>query len=273
LAGDDFLVHSHCGDDWQTCKDYVRQRLGLPEWEPGDEQDLCIPPLRVKDFDRAALDVGSNRRERTSEDWERIKRARAISDGGVDPRGTLAEGYFAARKLTLPDSIAGTVLRFHPRCPWRDENTGATIYIPALIAAFRSIDDDELTAVHRIWLDQPQRWPKAERRMLGIVHRAAVKLDPLADTLHIGEGIETGLAARQLGYAPAWALGSVGMIAQFPLIDGITCLRILAETGAPSAEAVRLCGNRYHRAGRKVQIVMPDIGSDLNDQLMAAAAQ
>jgi len=106
--------------------------------------------------------------------------------------------------------------------------------------------------------------------MLGVVHRAAVKLDPVGNTLHIGEGVETCLASRILGHAPTWALGSVGMIAQFPLVDGVARLRILGENDAASARASKLCGNRWHAAGRKVQIVTPDPGcGDLNDELMA----
>jgi putative DNA primase/helicase len=31
-----FLVHSFAGDDPIQCKDYVRARLGLPDWHPGD---------------------------------------------------------------------------------------------------------------------------------------------------------------------------------------------------------------------------------------------
>ena len=37
-APDGFLTHSFAGDHWQDCRDYVRARLGLPQWEPGDEQ-------------------------------------------------------------------------------------------------------------------------------------------------------------------------------------------------------------------------------------------
>ena len=191
-------------------------------------------------------------------------------DEATDPRGTEAERYLASRKLLVLVEDVGSVLRYHPRCPWRDEDTGTTIYVRALVAAFRSIDDDAVTAVHRIRVDQPERWPKTERRMLGVVHRAAVKLDPVGDTLHVGEGVETCLAARILGHAPTWALGSVGMIAQFPLIDGVARLRILGENDAASASASKLCGNRWHAAGRKVQIVTPDAGcGDLNDELVA----
>jgi hypothetical protein len=172
----------------------------------------------------------------------------------------------------LNDTVAGNVLRYHAHCPWRDENNGQTIHIPALIAAFTSIDDGTITGIHRIRLDQPERWPKAERKMLGLIHRAAVKLDPVGDTLHIGEGVETCMAARQLGHAPAWALGSDGPIARFPVLDGIKRLVILGETGEASARAVRFCGNRWHAAGRNVQLVMPSTGNDLNDELMAGAA-
>lgn len=271
-APDGFVVHSHCGDDWQLCKDYVRERLGLPQWHPGDGRDRRVEPARRNAFDRAAINAESERRERTEGDLVRIARARAIWDEAVDPRGTVAEAYLAARKLVLGDDVVGTVLRFNPRTPWRDEDSGETVYIPALIAAFRSVDDDAITGVHRIRLDQPQRWPKAERRMLGVVHRAAVKLAPASDVLHIGEGVETCMAARQLGYTPAWALGSVGAIAHFMVIDGVNTLRILGETGTASAQAIGHCGQRWHRGGRKVQVVMPDAGNDLNDQLMAAAS-
>jgi putative DNA primase/helicase len=265
-APDGFVCFSHAGDAWIVCKDYVRQQLGWPQWQGG--RNRRISPS----WPKARTIVSAERHERSKDELARIARAVAIWDEAVDPRGTPAEPYLRSRALVLGDDIAGTVLRFHPACPWRDEDTGATIYIPALIAAFRSIDDDATTAIHRIRLDQPERWPKAERRMFGVVHRSAVKLGPAGEVLHIGEGVESCLAARQLGYAPAWALGSAGAITHFPLLGGVACLRILGEIGTASAEAVKQCGDRWYAAGRRVQVVMPDPGcDDLNDELMAAA--
>lgn len=268
LSGDDFVVYSHAGNDWRDCRDYVRRRLGLPAWQPGDGRDRRVDPSRLKNFDRAAVDAESERRPRTQEDLARIARALAIWNDAVDPRGTPAEQYLASRALALDDDVSGNVLRYHPAVPWRDENSGVTVGVPALVAAFRSIDDDQITAVQRVALTADGK--KIGRRMLGIVHRAAVKLDPAGATLHVGEGVETALAARRLGHAPAWALGSVGGISRFPLIEGVTRLRILGEAGEASARAVELCGRRWHAAGRRVQLVMPSTGSDLNDQLMAA---
>jgi Toprim domain len=268
-APEGFIVHSFSGDDPIAARDYVRDKLGLPSWRPGDEQDRRVHPSSRQAFDRAAVDREAERRPRIEEEIARIGMATKLWNEALEPRGTAAERYLKSRALELTADLAGPALRFHPRCPWRNEDTGRTERIPALLAAFVSLDDDLLTGVHRIRVDQPERWPKADRRMLGVVHRTAVKLDAIeGDTLVIGEGIETGLAARELGYRPVWALGSVGAIGFFPVLKGIKRLLILGEAGKASAEAIQFCGRRWHRAGRRVQIVMPDLGSDLNDQLM-----
>jgi putative DNA primase/helicase len=269
-----FLVHSFAGDDPIQCKDYVRARLGLPAWQPGDEQNRRIHLSRIKDWERTTVDAQVGLRERTEDDLLRIKRAQTLWNEAADPRGTRAVQYLMTRALDLADDLAGAALRFHPRCPWRNEDTGKTERIPALLAAFRPIDTDDITAVHRIRLDQPQRWPKADRRMLGLVHHAAVKLDPVATTIMIGEGVETCMAARQcmasgdIERAPVWALGSVGAISFFPVLDGVKRLIILGETGEASAQAVRLCGQQWQHAGRRVQVLYSEIGSDVNDALM-----
>ena len=263
---DGFVVHSHCGDEWTLCKDYVRERLGLPQWQPGDGRDRRVDPSRLKAFERAAVEAESERLPRTQEDLARIARALTIWNEAVDPRRTPAEQYLASRALALGDDLAGNVLRYHPAVPWRDEGTGLTFGVPALVAAFRSVDDGSITGVHRIRVDQPQRWPKTERRMLGSVQRAAVMLDQAGDMLHVGEGIETMIAARQLGLAPAWALGSAGMVAHFP-VTSTGHLRICAERDEASARAVELCTRRWQAAGRQVQVVLPTVGKDLNDEL------
>lgn len=266
-APDGFLIHSHAGDDWKACRDHVRAALGLPSWEPGDGQNRTIPPSRISQWDMAAVDQEAEDRRRTEDDLIRIRRAQELWNEAGEPRRTLAETYLNSRCLDLVDDLAGGVLRFHPRCPWRDENTGRTVSLPAMIAAFRSIDDDTITAVHRIALNPDGS--KIGRRMLGVVHRAAVKLDPAGADLFIGEGIETGIAARQMGHRPVWALGSVGAISFFPVLPSVKRLLILGETGNANAEAARICGQRWQKAWRRVSLVRPQAGcDDLNTELM-----
>jgi putative DNA primase/helicase len=66
-APDGFLVHSHAGDNWQECRDYVRQRLGLPAWEPGDNrhEQRTIPPRHIDKWDLGVLDRECEDRRRT----------------------------------------------------------------------------------------------------------------------------------------------------------------------------------------------------------------
>jgi hypothetical protein len=269
-APDGFLVHSHAGDEWRGCREHVRSRLGLPTWQPGDgrEQQRTIKPSRIDKWDFGVIDTETEDRYRTEDDLVRIERAQNIWGEAVDPRGTAAEEYLRSRALKLPDDLAGDVLRFHRRVPWRNENTGQTELIACLIAAFRSVDDDQITAIHRIRVDRPERWPKTERLMLGVVHRAAVKLGCPNGKLTIGEGVETCMAATQLGLGPTWAVGSVGAISFFPVLDGVSQLTILAEAGTASKRHVRICGRRWHRADRRVLISRSTVGSDHNDALM-----
>jgi putative DNA primase/helicase len=268
-APDGFLVHSHAGDDWRWCREYVRSRLGLPRWEPGDEQQRTIQPSYIDRWDFGVVDAEAEDKSRTEDELVRIKLAQEIWNSAGNPGWTKAEDYLRSRALDLPDELSGTVLRFHPACPWRNENTGHTDRIPCLIAAFRSIDDNIVTAVHRIRLDQPARWPKTQRLMLGVVKRSAVKLGVATDSkLTIGEGVETCMAAMQLGHGPAWALGSVGNISFFPVLDDVKELTILAEAGDASSRSIKICGRRWRRKSRRVFVSRSNVGSDHNDILM-----
>ena len=87
-----FVVYSHAGDDWKICADYVRERLNLPQWQPGSEP-------RINNHERQHPDASSDR--------ERIERAQAIWNEASDPRKTLAQQYLAARVLDLPAELCG----------------------------------------------------------------------------------------------------------------------------------------------------------------------
>jgi hypothetical protein len=191
-----FIAHSFAGDDFQLCRDYVVGCLGI---------DRSNAPRRAQGAPRPAPEARGQNDDRAS----KIAAAIALWDGGIDPRGTPVERYLISRCLTLEEDIAGSALRWNP---------GAT----AMVGLFRNIATDEPQAVSRTFLDPEGR--KLERRFLGPVGGAAIKLDADEDVLgglHIGEGIETCLAARKLGLRPTWALGSAGAVAGFPVLAGI----------------------------------------------------
>jgi Toprim domain-containing protein len=104
--------------------------------------------------------------------------------------------------------------------------------------------------------------------MLGGVAGSAVKLDPAGERLIIGEGVETALAARQLGLRPVWALGSAGAIEKFRPVAGVNHLVILGENDNGRN---RTAGDRCREnwKPRDVSLIVPRKElKDLNDATM-----
>jgi hypothetical protein len=181
--------------------------------------------------------------------------------------GTIAERYLIeARKLTLPADVSPRVLRFHLRCPFGAEHH------PCLLALYRDIASDEPRAVMRTALTPDGR--KIDRKALGPVGGCAVKLSDDADvtmSLTIGEGLESTLAGLLKGFAPAWAMGSAGSIAKFPVLAGIEALTILGEDDDANCRAVAECAHRWLAADREVFRASSTAGGDMNDAMMNVA--
>jgi putative DNA primase/helicase len=193
-AADGFVVHSFAGDDWRECHHHVRSLLGTA---PPAER----PPVRPRWGRQMSCSSDS------ADEEARVARALEIWDQAQDPRGTLVERYLTrgradgGRGLEFPHDCAHRVLRFHSKCPWRDEVSGQIVRVPAMIAVMRCIRTNAIKAVHRRRLDiNGEKIGKP--RMLGAAGGTAVKLDPdpcVTLGLVVGEGVETCLSARQLG--------------------------------------------------------------------------
>jgi putative DNA primase/helicase len=260
---DEPIVHSFAGDDWRACKDHVVGLLGFPKWRPSQDFEEQRRRQEAKHALRAKAEAETEAKS--------TRAARFIWNQGVDPRGTAAELYLKSRGLALTDETC-SVLRFHPSAAWHVDPNHPEFppgWHPTLLAAFQDIETDEITGIHRIRVDRPSLWPKTRRKMLGPVASAAVKLSPITDgVLAVGEGIETCMAATQMGYGPAWALGSAGAITALPVLEGIRKLLLLCENDDASRSATEQCAQRWLREGREVVFVEPEVGTDLNDELM-----
>jgi putative DNA primase/helicase len=256
ISPDGFLCHSFAGDDFRACRDYIRKRLNLPSFGYNSALVRRERPAKSSESDQAE----DRKREAALRIWAEAR----------DLHGSIVPRYLKDRGLALPTGVANKVLRFHPDCPWRERES--LLRVPAMVALMRDIVTDEPCGIHRTRLTEDGR--KVDRRMLGDAAGAAIKIDD--DTrvtigLTIGEGFETCLAGRQIGFRPVWALGSVGAIAKFPVLPGIEGLTILAEAGEASIRAVDECGTRWDAGGREVIIVDPRAGSDLNDAIREVA--
>jgi hypothetical protein len=96
----------------------------------------------------------------------------------------------------------------------------------------------------------------------------AIKLWAATATLTIGEGVETVLAAVQLGAAasPAWAMGPKDGVAAFPVLPNVKRLTVLVDNDDPQARAgAEACRNRWLAAGRTVRLLRACRGKDFND--------
>ena len=247
-AADGFLVHSFAGDPPLECRDHIRAALGLGarERRHGRSSPRWSPSLV------AARDSDADRRSAL---------ALRLWNEARDPRGTVAEEYLASRALTLPDDIAG-VIRFHPALKFNGTS------VAGMVGLFRDINTNEPCAIHRTFIDGAGR--KIDLKMLGRARGAAIKLDADEDVtlgLHIGEGVETSLAAWLAGFRPVWALGSASAITTLPVLAGVEAITVLGEVGDGSANhrAAQACAVRWIEAGREAFVAEPMLGRDLND--------
>ncbi|WP_342143905.1 DUF7146 domain-containing protein [Methylobacterium fujisawaense] len=250
-----FTLHSHAGDDFGACRDYVRDRLGLidpkaqtapPPREPTKGGNETLPPSAS---DRAVLALRI---------WREAREAAASP----------VAHYLAHRGLDLVDDVHA-VLRFHPNCPFAGART------PAMVALVRNIVTNQPQAIHRSALSHEGRKVEVDgkdRLALGSIRGGAVKLTPdeeVTTCLGIGEGIETTLSLRRLpefGASPVWSVLNAGGITSFPVLPGIECLWIAVDNDPAGRGASELCADRWRRAGREVLLVHPTgDGADLND--------
>jgi putative DNA primase/helicase len=197
----------------------------------------------------------------------RIAIAQRIWDAAQDARGTHVVPYFAGRLITIPPP---PVLRYAPALRRQDGSYG-----PAMVARIDDLDGG-LIGVHRTWLarDQVGAWRRRDRASLGPIGGGAVRLTPAAETLMIGEGIETCLSAMQATGMPAWAgLSTSGMVALIlpPIVRTVIILADHDRNGA-GERAARTAAQRWLDEGRRVRIALPpEPDMDMADVLAGRA--
>jgi len=228
-------------DDWRTCRDYVCAALGLGA---GFVPSIVPRPTVVRDAPSSAGPL-------------------QLWSEAADARGTLVEKYLNNRGLVLPENCHN-VFRFHPSCPF-----GVGSRQPCMIALYRDIRTNEPKAIHRTALAPDGQ--KIDRKALGPKAGCAIKITAdteVSQSLTIGEGLETSLAGRSLGFLPVWALGDANELAKFPVLSGIECLTILVDndaSGTGQASALE-CSRRWTSHGCEVFRVVPSaVGQDMAD--------
>ena len=185
---------------------------------------------------------------------------------GSEPAGHAP--YLAARGL--PSLAGSAALRFRGDCGHPEGGR-----YPAMVALVQSAAGDGV-AVHRTYL-RADRAAKAAmepaKASLGPVWGGAVRLQPVAPELVIGEGIETSASAGLLLDLPAWAAVNAGNLATgLVLPPDVRSVVIAADPDEPGERAARAAALRWHAEGRRVRIARPNrAGHDFNEVLMERA--
>jgi putative DNA primase/helicase len=170
--------------------------------------------------------------------------------------------YFRSRDIILPPP---RTLRWARSCRHPNGSTRS-----AMIALVHDCDGEQI-GIHRTYLlaDGTAKAPVDPARLsLGPIKGGAVRLAPVAETLMVGEGIETCLAAMQATAMPAWAaLSTSGLTALFlpPVVREIIIL-VDNDVNGAGERAARSAAERWLAEGRRVRLAIPPVpGTDFND--------
>lgn len=269
---DGFRVHSHAmpRDDWRRCRDYVRDRLGLPTPRFFSTSSTSAQSASIRNAEAPASGCTRITRDRPS-DAKRIMQSLAIWDEAGELGDTPGATYLFRRGAdlsALPPELS-RVLRWHPACPWKQARH------PCMLALFTDAVTGEPKGIHRTAI--MANGEKVDRRTLGPIAGCIIRLWPDDDVglgLVIGEGIETTLvAATRIAHRgtllqPAWAAGFAGNLAKLPVLGGIEALTLLVDHDVNGAGqcAAEECTLRWTAAGREVTRLVPRVaGTDFNN--------
>jgi hypothetical protein len=100
---------------------------------------------------------------------------------------------------------------------------------------------------------------------LGPARCSAIRLAPEAETLVIGEGIETTLSVMQATGRPGWAAGSAVMLRLLMLPASVKEVIILIDGDDAGRHAARVAQHRWLKEGRRIRMAYAPDGRDFND--------
>ncbi len=236
----------------------------------------CANGCSRDDLDRAMMQIMGGSwsaperpdAESETEARERKQAAAARLWNGADPvRGTPAELYLRTRHIE--HVIGSAALRYRRDVPHPEAGRN-----PAMIALVQGVDDRVL-GVHRSYITASGNKANIEpaKASLGPIWGGAVRIDPIAPELVIGEGIETSASAGKLLGLPAWAAISGGNLARgLVLPPEVKSIIIAADADIFGERAATDAALRWSREGRRVRIASPDnYSEDFNDILMERA--
>lgn len=205
--------------------------------------------------------IGAGRIKTADETAESRKRVRGFWHRCDEARGTPAAKYLVSRGLSWlarNDSI-----RYRAECPHPSGKR-----LPAMVAlVWDGIGD--ICALHRTYLTGAGYKADIEpnKAGLGSFVGGAIRLDPAAPEMVVGEGLETAASASAMLGLPAWSAIACGNLrAAMVLPEIVRSVVIAADHDGPGRRAAAGAARRWRAEGRTVRIFQPDTPRlDFND--------
>jgi phage/plasmid primase-like uncharacterized protein len=264
-----------------TGKRAVGRWVDAATGEHGDLLDLIRETRRLASFAeaieeaRAFLRLPAHEAEATrdrpsySQPFDRRTAARRIIAASLPIAGTAAETYLRRRGICAPPHFAA--LRFHPRCFYRDGESGRFERLPALLAIVTDLAG-ATTGVHRTYLarDGGAKAPVATpRRSLGAILGHGARFGRAIDVMAAGEGVETVLSLHgAVPTMPMVAALSASNLAAILLPSSLRRLYVARDADQAGALATSALCRRAARQGVAAIALTPRLG-DFNDDLRA----
>jgi len=194
--------------------------LSMPGASPPTPAEIAERERR----DRARALAAARQAEQAEKDKaRRVKGVKEIWQETLPFAGSLAETYLEWRCPGLSRGVDPTVIRFHPGL----EHPAVPGRHPTLVARVQDATGKGV-GIWRIFLAADGcgklKVPEASSAKLGLGPTAggAVRMNGIASTIGICEGIESGLAARELGIAyPVWPCLSTSGISGLKIPAGV----------------------------------------------------
>ncbi len=255
-----------CDDSGETFS--IREREGRLAYfcaNGCDRNALCNALWRVLGGSWQPPQHRAEAADKTAQRARKQALAAALWNGSEPAAGTLAERYLAARRL--PGLASSKALRFRADTAHLEGGR-----LPAMVASVTDSAGIPI-AVHRTYF-RGDGTAKADaepaKASLGPVWGGAIRLDPLASELVIGEGIESSASAGRLLGLPAWSAISSGNLGRgLVLPSEVRTVVIAADPDDAGQDAARAAWHRWTAERRRVRVATPDGSGDFNDLLRA----
>lgn len=259
LTGGRVVVHTFGGGaDWRAVLDHLRRlklvdAAGAPRSRSGE---TAPPPASVvTPLERRAV-------------------ALRLWAGGRAIAGTPSERY--CRRRAVAGRLPGPdVLRHHPEAPVSAYRPDRFVR-PALLAAIRTPAGD-LAGVEVAYLTPQGRRAtdlRLPRKTVGLAPAGcAVRLDPAAEAMLVGEGVFTTRSASAWFGRPGWALLSARNLGVWRPPPGVRSVLVASDRGRVGEAAAEMLRRRLCAGGLATAVALPpETYDDWNSWAAAVAA-